>query len=251
MPVQQNTYQQQSDFAAYCRTNKLASELQVRKDRVYHYRRLVYNVIDDSLQSAFPLTKNLLEELEWDSLVDTFFASHKSQSAQVWRMPEEFYLYWKSHPHTVVEKYPFLVDLLFFEWVEIEIFMMEDKPYPSFCEDGKYLSDSLAFNPEHKIIYVQYPVHLKNAGQINSNDKRDYYILIYREKETGKVQFMDISSYYTLVLENLLQGLTLKNILKELKHQYKLDSTDELSGNTIPFLEKLKRKKFILGFRDL
>lgn len=248
MLLQKDTYRQQSDLASYCRTNKLSNELKVRTDKVHHYRRLVYNIIDDSLQSAFPLTYNLLDENEWEKLVEIYFSTHKSQSAQVWRMPEEFYLFWKEKQDPIHEKYPFLNDLLFLEWIEIEIFMMEDKEYPPYTSEGNINDETLAINPEHKIIHVHYPVHLKNAGQILKDNKDDFYILIFREQESGKVQFMDISPFYTLLIENLLSGLTLKEILTEVKNKLPNTNSDDMLKNSIHFIDILKEKKFILGY---
>ena len=250
MPLQHHTHQQQSKLAAYCRTDELAGDLLVMKDRVYHYRRLVYNVIDDSLRSAFPLTANLLEESELYRLVNDFFADHKAQSPQVWKLAGEFFGYWKSNPHALMEKHPFLPDLLAFEWIEIEVFMMEDIPYPDAADNGDYLVDLVVFNPEHRIIRVEYPVHIKNAKHITSADKKDHYILVYREKELGKVQFIDMSAYLTLVIENMINGLTLSTILNELKKQVNDNDLEELSKNTLQFLHTLKTKKFILGYLD-
>ena len=91
MQIQTDTYQQQSDLAKYCRTNILDNSLKVRKDRVHHYRRLIYNVVEDSLQAAYPLLNNLLSEKQWNQLVNDFFATHSCQSTQIWKMPGEFY----------------------------------------------------------------------------------------------------------------------------------------------------------------
>ena len=194
------------------------------------------------------MTANLLEAGEWDRLVNDFFTDHKAQSPQVWKLAGEFFGYWKSNPHALMEKYPFLPDLLAFEWIEIEVFMMEDIPYPGASDNGDYLADPVAFNPEHRIIRVEYPVHIRNAKRITSADKNDHYILIFREQESGKVQFIDMSAYLTLVIENMINGLTLSAILNELKAQVNENDLEELSTNTVEFLHTLKAKKFILGF---
>ncbi len=121
------TETQQNNFASYCKTNILKPIDGLTDNRIHHYRRLIYGVIDDSLRSAFPLTEDLLTEYEWKYFVDDFVAKHKSQSPQIWQMPYEFYQFIDKNYYEVKTKYPHLIDLLLFEWKEIELYMMEDK----------------------------------------------------------------------------------------------------------------------------
>ncbi|MCF8369098.1 MAG: DNA-binding domain-containing protein [Bacteroidales bacterium] len=248
MKLNQDTYQQQSSFAEYCRTNELSENLLVRKDRVHHYRRLVYNVIDDSLQTAFPLTFDLLLDEEWEALVSYYFSTHKSKSSQIWQMPKEFYLFYKTSEHPLKSTYPYLVDLLYFEWTEIEVFMMEDIKYPDVLESGDLEHDVLKLNPEHKILHLNYPVHLKNGNMINEKDKADYFVLLYRERPGGKVQFVDLSLFFALLLENIHAKNTIGQIILSLVEEYELDSYQNLMANTFQFIKKLREKGFILGF---
>ena len=248
MQLQKDTYRQQSDLAKYCRTNILDDTLKVRQDRVHHYRRLVYNVVDDSLISAYPLLNNLLSETEWASLVNDFFATHSCQSTQVWKMPGEFYNYIKSTDLSLKSDYPHLTDLIYFEWIEVEMFMMEDIEYPLFKTEGDWENDQIAVNPEHKILRLNFPVHFKNSKSITKEDKGEYFLLVYREKETGKVQFTDISAMYGLIIENIVNGLTLHEILLALKSTSKFENTDQVVAQIIPFFNALQKKGFLPGF---
>lgn len=248
MLIRTDTYQQQSDLAKYCRTDILSESLKVRKDRVYHYRRLVYNVIDDSLLAAYPLLHNLLSKNEWDDLVNDFFATHACQSTQVWKMPGEFYEYIKTTDLQLKTIFPQLDDLIYFEWIEVELFMMEDMEYPLFKNEGDWVNDVIAVNPEHKIIRFNYPVHIKNSKLITSDDKGEYFLLAYREKETGKVQFSDISALFAVIIENIAKGLTLNKILSELKNIIKLNNTNQVIDHVLPFFMNLKKSGFLPGF---
>ncbi len=248
MYLQTNTYKQQSDLAKYCRTNSYTKTLLVRTDRVHHYRRLVYNIIDDSLLAAFPLLYNLLTSEQWNNLVNDFFATHSCQSTQVWKMPGEFYDFVKSNDLQLKTIYPHLVDLAYFEWIEVEMFMMEDMEYPLFKTDGDWVKDKIAVNPEFRLLQLNYPVHIKNSQFITVAEKGQYFLLVFREKESGKVQFMDISAMYALIIENIIKGLTFYEILKELKGYLKFDNTDLMLKQLIPFFNMLKKKGFLIGF---
>ena len=248
MQIQTDTYQQQSDLAKYCRTNILDNSLKVRKDRVHHYRRLIYNVIDDSLKAAYPLLNDLLFDDQWNKLVNDFFATHSCQSTQVWKMPGEFYEFIKSNELKLKTTYPHLDDLAYFEWVEVEMFMMEDMEYPLFKTDGDWVNDKIAVNPEFRLLQLSYPVHIKNSQSITATNKGQYFLLVFREKESGKVQFIDISALYALIIENITKGLTVNEILMELKDILKLDNPDQLIDQIVPFFNSLKKKGFLPGF---
>lgn len=248
MQIQTVTYQQQSNLAKYCRTNILDDSLMVRKDRVHHYRRLIYNVVDDSLQAAFPLLNNLLPEDQWNKLVKGFFATHSCQSTQIWQMPGEFYEFIEANELQLKTTYPHLLNLIHFEWVEVEMFMMEDKKYPLFKTEGDWINDKIAINPEYRILQLDYPVHIKNSHLIKAADKGKYFLLVFREKETGKVQFIDISALLATVIENISKGLTLNNILLELKAIINFESQEVMMEQIIPFFNSLKKKGFLQGF---
>jgi hypothetical protein len=163
-------------------------------------------------------------------------------------MPQEFYHYWKANSHPLKSRYPFLTDLLQFEWVEVEVFMMADADIPQTIEKGNYLSDRVVFNPESRILHLEYPVHLKNARHISSSDRGAYYLLVFRELDTGKVQFMDLSALLVVLLENLMNERTLKEVLEGLKQIQPFADENEFQKQSLQFLETLGEKKFLLGF---
>lgn len=243
-----DTYNQQSNLAHYCRTGELLPIKGLTENRVHHYRRLVYNVIDDTLQSAFPLTVDLLSEEDWNALVDTFFSSHKCQSTSLWQLPFEFYQFVEQTEPELKSEYIFLEELLLFEWSEIEVYMMEDKVFPAVRSTGDWANDVISLNPEFKLLQLSYPAHLKNPNEIMEADQREYYVLIFREPESGKVQFIDLSFFFAWLIEKINgEKKTLGNILLEAEKIFGAEK-EILLNNTLPFLEELKQKQFILGF---
>ncbi|MCL4549396.1 MAG: putative DNA-binding domain-containing protein [Bacteroidetes bacterium] len=244
-----DTYIQQSNLAHYCRTGELLPIKGLTDNRVHHYRRLVYNVIDDTLQSAFPLTFDLLSEEEWNGLVNMFFSSHDCKSTSIWQMPFEFYQFVERSELELKSKYIFLEELLLFEWSEIEIYMMEDKTFPAAGINDDWLYEVISFNPEFKLLQLNYPVHSKNPNEITEDDKREYYVLLFREPGTGKVQFIDISFFFAWLIEKINDGnKTLDGTLSDAEKLFGIGK-EILINNTLPFLEELKQKQFILGFR--
>ena len=77
--LNKDTRHYQASLADYCRTGDYQAIPGVKTAHVHQYRRLVYNVVDDMLQSAYPLTRGLLTEEEWNELVQEFFSGHERE----------------------------------------------------------------------------------------------------------------------------------------------------------------------------
>ena len=249
MLLKQNTNTAQSELANYCRTGILNDIPGVEDHRVHHYRRLVYNIINGSLASAYPLTRNLLSIAEWDELVNEFFTSHPCRSPQVWTMPKEFYEYLLEVKHPVLNRYPFLQDLLWMEWLEIELYMMEDEtsPFPV----SKERNGKLVINPEQRLIMLNYPVHLKQAGRIGPDDRGNYYLVMHREPESGKVHFTGLSTFFVSMLEHLKQQpYGLDDLIERTARDFGLPVEEQLMENSRKFIENALNSKLILGFTN-
>lgn len=249
MLLKPETKSLQSRLAAYCRTGEFTLAAEVSQRHVHHYRRLVYNIIDDILESAFPIFSEFASNELWDGMVHEFFSKHECQTPQVWKVPGEFYEFacrqnWK-------EKYklPFLEDLLLFEWIEMDIHTMKDEPYPAHRGSGDWLNDVVALNPEYRIIITRFPVHTTPPAHINGKHEGQYFILIFRQPESGSVQFLDISVLYALVIEKIGEGKALHLVVEELQALFNFPDRQEAMQHITGFLSDLQQTGFVLGFR--
>jgi hypothetical protein len=250
MLLKTETYNQQSKLTQYCRDGNEVAILGTKPERLPNYRRLVFNVVKDALETTYPISYKYIETEIWDEMVYNFFSLHKCQDPQVWRMPEEFYLFCKSEKYSEIYQLPFLNDLLNFEWLEVEIYMMEDIPYPDFIDSENWLNKNIAVNPEHRIIKLEYPVHLEKPFEA-ANKKGDYFLLLYRQKETGRVQFTNLSVLFTFLLENIIPGeKTLEQIFIDIIYIFGINDLALLQAETFKFLKDLKTRGFILGVSD-
>jgi len=244
------TQTQQSNFASFCKTNILKQIDGLTENRIHHYRRLIRGVIDDSLRSAFPITENLLTNDEWDFIVDEFIAKHKSQSPQIWQMPYEFYQFVDENEFEAKTKFPQLVDLLLFEWKEIQLYMMEDKN-----DDLKNLSleiynhSKIVLNREYEILKLSFPVHIKQSKTISIENKGDYYVLMFRAND--KVQFFDLSPFFVwLIYEIENNNYSIEQLIKKSEELNKNINCKIIRENFLKFIYTMHSKGFILGFKN-
>jgi len=249
MPLLKDTYEQQSKLAGYCRDGNIPELKGVNYENLPHYRRLVYNIVTDIIETAYPITYSFLPKETWDKLVYDFFVEHKCQSAQVWRMPLEFYDYCKQKDIAGQLGFPFLNDVLYVEWLELDVHTMEDIEYPKFVSEGDIFNSKIALNPEYKIIQLAYPVHTTAPTSL-AGKEGTYFLLIYREKETGSVQFVDLSMLYAYILEQISNGELLNDILVEANNLFQLNNISLLKEHAENFVKDLQNRKFILGFLE-
>ncbi len=247
MQLPESTFTHQSNLASYCRTGKLPGIPGMIRENVHHYRRLVFNVVDDMLQNAYPLAHELLTAKEWERAVNDFFTKHPCQSPQVWYMPKEFYQFLADTRHPLLKKYPFLEELLWFEWVEVELFMMEDKMAQA-VTTGNVLFSRLVLNPEHHLLSFNYPVHSKNAKFIRLSDKGKYYVIAHRNTE-GEVIFTDSSPALVRMVEYLSETpLSIKELFNEFQQEYHMILSAEDQKAIIRFFENAYKQQLIIGF---
>mgnify|MGYP005838916787 CR=1 FL=1 len=246
MNLQQATFNAQSQLAAFCRTGNYSPIQGVNEKHVHQYRRLVFNVVEDSLQSAYPLTHNLLTAQEWDGLVNIFFSEHECQSPQVWQMPGELIPFMENTNHPLLEKYVCLKDLLLFEWLEVEVYMMEDLEATPFKTKGDLKNDKLVLNQELKILMLNYPVHLKNASEITEEDQGQYFACMHRDPESGRVEFSNLQYPHVELIEHLSnQPINYKDAFQLfLKYTTEYEASHALNG----FIQASLESKLILGF---
>ncbi|MEA3478680.1 MAG: putative DNA-binding domain-containing protein [Bacteroidota bacterium] len=245
-----DTIQIQNDLAGYCRTGKMVDIPGTSKARLPHYRRLVYNVINSTMEQAFPITREILDDEEWKTLIDRFFIEHDTQTPKLWELPYELFKYAKSAGYAEQFSKPYLTDLLYFEWVEIEVHTMRDKFHPDYTPEGDLINDPIVLNHESRLIRLRYPVHLYAASETISKPG-NYYVFIFREPETGTVRFMSLSVLHVHLFEKFyLNNLIVSDFIDDIAKTFDINDYKMLEKEIIRFLQELLSQGGILGFTN-
>lgn len=242
-----DTYKIQRNLAAYCRGRQSGLIPGINEERLPHYKRLISGVIYDTLETAYPITEQILTENEWQFLVDDFFKNHNIQTAQVWKMPFEFYLYCRDQDMAGKLKRPYLNDLLYFEWVEIEIHTMPDKALPAYDSPTDFFDEILVFNPDYKILELEYPVHRLQVSQLAEN-KGKYFIVAFREHKNFSVQFLEITATFAAIFNRIsAKERSGENILAEISSYFENEEKQEVIRMGHAFINALYEQGLILG----
>ena len=240
-----------SDVAAYCRTGTEVNIPGTNPQRLAQYRRLVRGVFNDALETSFPIAYDFLENERWDELVDEFMTNHKCSSWQVWNIAGEFHEYALENKISERLGLPVLKDLLQFEWAETELYNMKDMDIPAHNMTGDIVQDIPVLNPEFKLFRFDYPVHLLRP-QLAVEKKGEYFLLMFRDLESGKIHFLDISAWHVWMIEQIaVYGKSLEQSLVTAKSLF--DTFDEVQfrSDSVEFLKHLQQKRFLLGYKKM
>lgn len=247
MNLLQQTYEIQENLGLYCKTGIDQNLPGITENRLHHYRRLVFNVVKNTLEQAYPIALQVLGEKQFRELIHDFFSNHDCRSPQIWKLPGEFYEY--SLENKTAEKInsPWLNDLLLFEWTEIEVHTMPDAEIPKAGDITSYLDDVLLINPEYRLIQMEYPAHLVKADKLEDN-KGKYFVLISRDPKEGKVMFFNLSILHTWVFERIAnQKISVRSLFSDINSIFGIDSETILAENLESFLKDLHLKQVVLG----
>ncbi len=188
----------------FCRTGELDPALPERL-KVYldHFR----NKIKHNLKRAFPLTVHLLEPTQWEEMVHRFLAEEECAAPYFWKVPEAFLHFAKKNHYADRLNIPYLDDLMDFEWLEIEMYMMPDGSK----ED------------ERRLISYSYPVFEKKPLP-RSMKKGIYFLLAFRHPTSKEIHFISLSPFYCRVIDLLKnEHLTQSEALMKAAQEFKLD----------------------------
>ncbi len=249
MAYTDSTQPYQRMLANYTRTGIEERIPGTKQEGIQRYRTMIYNVVNDSLITAYPLTKGLLTEEEWNDSVQHFFSSHACQSPFLWRMPFEFLEFVKMNELTLQNKYPFLNDLLLYEWVEIEVFMMEDIDV-TYTSKGKIENGLLMLNPACVVQYFQYPVYDKQIQGISKKDKGHYFLLTHRNPLTGRVSFLEIAPMFARMFEFLSdEAYTIDQLIDQFLNETSITIDLNKKIEIMDFFKACIDKQIILGYK--
>ena len=248
MLLRKETHFVQSRLAEYCRSGKSILIEGANPNRLHHYRRLILNVLNSTLERTYPIFRRIVSDEEWLEVVSDFQINYDAKEARIWMLPFEFYEFCKVKKYAQKLNRPYLDDLLYFEWIEIEVNTRPDKVIPEFNEVGDLLDEQLIINPEYELIHLNYPVHNTQDDQL-VGEKGDYFILVYWEQRNLDVRFFEFSAFFTFVFELIAsKQLTGRKALIEASTQFDLKDENNVLQNGIAFLNVLLDQGIILGF---
>jgi len=212
------------------------------KGRYQVYRELVTERMVQTVQNISPVARSLLSEKEWWRLLWAFLKKNPPQSEILRELAWELAQFCKSRPHPLKKKYPYLGELLEYEYLEIA---MRFAPEGS----GKAARGELRLNPAHVLAEYRWPVHFirEDFRDPKKLPQGRYHLLLWREPESLEVKFMEVNPLVAALIRRLERGPAKPEaLLRAVARQNGLKAGPEFLAEGRALLQDLRAKQILL-----
>ena len=194
--------------------------------RMAIYRDLLYRSVESFLANSFPVLRKVLKDDEWHSLMRKYFKNHRARTPLFPRMPQEFLQYLQDEKETAGGRYPFLLELAHYEWVELALSIdVREIRQDGINPDGDLLSGVPVLNELSWSLVYDYPVHRIGPDCLpEAKPAQSTCLFVYRDRQ-DKVRFIELNPLAARLVDCLKQNErgktgreTLTEIAMEIAH---------------------------------
>ncbi len=239
----------QLDFADHIRNpavNPLPADIEPRRMQIYV--DLFFNNIRNFLDSAFPVSREIVGEQRWLALVREFVHLHPSESPFFLQISEEFMTF--LYNRGMQDLPAFLLELCHYEWVELSLDVAADQPPQAVQPDGS-LDGHLVLNPYMRALAYEYAVHKIGAGHLPQEGApaAPTYLIVYRNTR-NKVRFVEsnpVTHRLLALLPDRTAAEALTLIHEELQSGGRQVEHAQVYAQGMQTLTRLRSQGIILG----
>lgn len=226
-------------FGASRSLNKADQDaLEAHKSHLLLYRNLARNALEDPLPDCFPITHGLLKAGDlWDACVDAFLASRTIQSAY-YRDVNPAFVAWLADSAWGQERWPFLLQLAHFEYIEVEILRWPDEPFRKELKAIPAADSRVVFDGATRNLAYTYRVH-EATREDPEPAAGETFLLGFRDAQ-GDFNYSELSAHASAFLARCLDGEAIGAAAAALELELK-EVLDLLIG--------FKEKGALAGFR--
>lgn len=193
----------QQQFCEWIRDPDLGIPQELPVERMQIYRDLLFNNISSFIDLVYPVARTMLPELKWQQLLSEFFQKAECRSPLYNDISLEFREYLTDQRHPILQEYPWLAELLQFEWLELYLDTVEI--------ENVVLHENYNWQLTTKVwvLVYQYPVYLWSILMTPEQvELMPGAIMVWRD-EQDKVCIEQLSPLFSMVIEQLNQGIQL------------------------------------------
>ncbi|KRB07825.1 putative DNA-binding domain-containing protein [Lysobacter sp. Root690] len=217
--------------------------IEARRMRVY--RELFQGSIDSLLGGGFPVIRQTLGAAAWTSLVQAFYARHRSRTPLFTRIAGEFVDFIETHADDL-QLPPWLPELAHYEWVE-QALLISDAQAPAHDPDGDLLDGRPLLSPLAMPLAYRWPVLEIGPTDIPKAPPPHVTTLLVHRDRDHQVRFARIAPLaYHLLTSLQVNAYRGREHLAALSAQTGGDA-DELHTHGLSLLRQLREQGVVLG----
>lgn len=200
------------------------------------YQKLVLIRYIEVIKNSFPLFIDEISQNKLEKSVKAFM-KNSPKTPFVWQIPNEYRKFVKKAKLFDDKKY--LYELMYYDWIEIEIYMKEYKfkKQKKFSYKQKYILSKSA-----RIKRFKFDIINKEYKR-----KRENFVVIYQNFKTIDVVYREINQLIFLILKRINKKQSLGDVLKEICKENELDFKEAKTLLQEPFEELFLNKVLIVS----
>ena len=193
-PLQQT----QQAFCAWIRDPRSDLPAEFVTERMQVYRTLLFNNVSSFINLVYPIARTLLSETKWQSLLQDFFQNAQNQSPFYNDISLQFREYLDEQQHPVLQEYPWLAELLQYEWLELYLDTLE-------IAEKQYIEAPVwQLKTQVWVLVYQYPVYRWALNQTEL-EQAPSAIMVWRNL-ADQVCVEALSPLFAQLIEQLSQA---------------------------------------------
>lgn len=221
-PFQASFQTTQQQFCDWIRDPELALPATFRADRMQVYRDLLFNNVCSFINLVFPVARTMLPEFLWQQLLVEFFQKAQCQSPLYNDISLQFREYLTDQHHPVLQVYPWLAELLQFEWLELYLDTAEIET------PGRVQDQDWQLTTQVWVLVYQYPVYQWTTAMTPSEAQPMPSAIMAWRNDHDQVCVEVLSPLFAMLIEQLNQNASLgeqdiqqliKSVLPEFSQQ--------------------------------
>lgn len=218
----------------------------IESRRMKIYQDLFYNNIEGFVSSAFPVVRTLFDDVLWHQMIRDFMIEHRCQSPLFAEISMEFLDYLSSNRKDLLQKYPFLLELAHYEWVEIAV-VYGDENATITEQSIDWIKQKPVLSSICHVLAYEYPVHLISTDFIpNESQKQPTFLVVYRDHQ-DEIHFMEINAVSYRLL-SMMDGVTTgESLLADIATELQNPEPESLYPMAIELMDSFHDKNILLG----
>ncbi|XPV68406.1 MAG: hypothetical protein ACNI25_14020 [Halarcobacter sp.] len=215
-------------------SNLINQENKFDNSAVKVYQKLVFLRYFELIKNSFPL---FVEQISQEELEETIKAFMKDTptTAFIWQMANDYRKFLKKNK--IFDSRKHLYEVLYYDWIEIEIYMKEYK-----IKKPKNFSykNSYKLSPSARVKRFKYDI-------INHNFdlKKEIFLVIYYNFDSNEVVYRELNQLIYEVLKSLDKNNSIEKILKNICITNDIDAKEAKAILKPAFNELYINKVFI------
>jgi hypothetical protein len=176
------------------------------------YQKLVYYRFEEIVKTTFIEFSKYISEDELEKSIYTFLKNPPS-TPFVWQIANDYRKMVKKQKLFHDRKY--LYELLYFDWIEVEIYMKEHKKkkVKAFSWDKSY-----ELSPWSRTKKFKYDIINKDY-----ENERENFLIIYYDDNSDEVLFREVNQFLYVLVQKINKKNTISKVLKQLCKQNDID----------------------------